>query len=96
MTFADYIPPDKQKHFAVGFGIAATVMVIALVVAPHVNRPLGLAFAAVLIAAAGKEVWDKFHPENHQAEWWDIVATLAGWVPVALIHQAISFLTAYQ
>ena len=72
---------DKIKHFLVGLGIAA------LVTLP--TGSLALAGVAVLLAAAGKEVWDAFHPETNQMEWLDIAATLAGWVPVALISLAV-------
>jgi len=68
---------DKLKHFLVGLGIAALVTLA--------TGSLALAGAAVLLAAAGKEVWDAYHPEKHRAEWLDIVATLTGWVPVALL-----------
>lgn len=70
---------DKLKHFLAGFAIAALVTVIA---APYADRPLGLAAAAVMLAAAGKEVWDAMG--HGTPDWLDIVATLAGWVPVAL------------
>lgn len=68
---------DKLKHFLAGLAVAALVTLL--------TGSLGLAGAAVLLAAAGKEVYDAFHPERHQMDWRDIVATLAGWVPVALI-----------
>ena len=65
---------DKLKHFIAGLVIAAGVTLL--------TGSIGLAGAAVLFAAAGKEVYDAFHPDRHQADWWDIVATLAGWVAV--------------
>lgn len=68
---------DKLKHFLAGLAIAAIVTLL--------TGSLGFAGAAVLLAAAGKEMWDAFHPEHHQMDWWDIAATLAGWVPVALL-----------
>ena len=68
---------DKLKHFFVGLVIAALVMLF--------TNSLALAGVAVAVAAVGKEVWDFYHPEKHNAEWLDILATLAGWVPVALL-----------
>jgi ABC-type nickel/cobalt efflux system permease component RcnA len=62
------IPLDKQAHFFSGGTIAAMAL------------PFGLAVAVVVlgVAAFGKEVYDKFHPENHTADIWDAIATLAG------------------
>jgi hypothetical protein len=72
---------DKLKHFLAGYIIAA--------VATFLTDSLGLAGVAVLLAAAGKEVYDAFHPDKHQADWWDIVATLAGWALVAVISVVV-------
>ena len=66
---------DKLKHFIAGLVITAVVTAL--------TGSLGLASVVVLFAAAGKEVYDAYHPDRHQADWWDIVATLAGWMPVA-------------
>ena len=66
---------DKLKHFIAGLVITAVVTAL--------TGSLGLAGVAVLFAAAGKEAYDAYHPDSHQADWWDIVATLAGWMPVA-------------
>ena len=68
---------DKLKHFFVGFGISAIIVLVA--------NSLVLAGMAVLVVAVGKEVWDYYHPEKHQAEWLDIAATMAGWLPVAFL-----------
>ena len=66
---------DKQKHFAVGFALAAVVTLL--------TGSLGFAVVAVMLVACAKEVWDAHHPP-HTPDWMDIAATLAGWVPVAL------------
>lgn len=71
---------DKLQHFIAGFVIAAAVALA--------TGNLGLAAVAVMLAACGKEVYDSFHPKRHTADWWDIAATLAGWVPVALLVEA--------
>ena len=36
---------------------------------------------------AGREVYDAYHPDTNTVDIWDIVATCAGWIPVALVVQ---------
>ena len=62
------IPLDKTLHLLAGSTIAALVW------------PFGawLAVVAVLVAAVGKEVYDKLHPDKHTADIWDAVATVMG------------------
>lgn len=62
------IPIDKQAHFLSGGFIAAIAWPFGVVAS----------IAAVLVAAVGKEVYDKLHPESHTADIWDAVATIAG------------------
>jgi hypothetical protein len=73
------IPNDKLKHFAAGAAIAALVVIL--------TGSLALAGAAVLLAGAGREVYDAYHPDTNTADIWDVVATCAGWIPVALLVQ---------
>ena len=74
------IAQDKLFHFLVGavIGFAVTLL-------------LGwvLACVVVIIAAIGKEVYDKYHP-NHTVDIYDAVATLLGGGFVILVY-----LTAY-
>jgi len=72
-------PFDKLLHFAVGTAITALVV--------SVTGSLALAGVAVLLAGAGREVYDAYHPDTHTADIWDVVATCAGWIPVALVVQ---------
>lgn len=73
------IPYDKLQHFAVG--AAVTTLVVG------VTGSLALAGAAVLLAGVGREVYDACHPDTNTADIWDVVATCAGWIPVALVLQ---------
>lgn len=75
------IHQDKLLHFAAG------VVIAALVVA--VTGSLVWAGAAVLLAGVGRELYDAAHPETNTADLWDVVATCAGWLPVALVVQII-------
>lgn len=36
------------------------------------------AMVPVIVAAVGKEVYDKFHPANHTADVYDALATIGG------------------
>ncbi|OGA96048.1 MAG: hypothetical protein A3E79_15135 [Burkholderiales bacterium RIFCSPHIGHO2_12_FULL_61_11] len=73
------IPYDKLLHFAVGALITALVVVV--------TDSLAVAGAAVLLAGAGREFYDAYHRDTNTADIWDIVATCAGWIPVALVVQ---------
>ena len=73
------IPHDKLLHFAVGLVIAVLVVIV--------THSLILAGALVLLAGVGREVYDAFHPDTNTADFWDIVATCAGWLAVALAVQ---------
>ena len=75
------IPCDKILHFSVGAAIAALVVIVA--------GSLPLAGAAVLLAGIGREVYDAYHPATNTVDIWDVVATCAGWIPVAVVVQII-------
>jgi hypothetical protein len=75
------IPQDKLLHFAAGALIAILVVIV--------TGSLVWAGAAVLLAGVGREVYDAYHPDTNTADIWDIVATCAGWLPVALAVQII-------
>ena len=75
------IPNDKILHFSVGAAIAALVVIVA--------GSLPLAGAAVLLAGIGREVYDAYHPATNTVDIWDVVATCAGWIPVAVVVQII-------
>lgn len=70
---------DKLLHFAAGALITTLVVIV--------TGSLALAGAAVLLAGAGREVYDAYHPDTNTADIWDVVATCAGWIPVALVTQ---------
>ena len=76
--------PDKIKHFAVGLAISVIVFTFAWWQGFSILAALSFAAVAVLIAACAKEIYDSRHPDKHTADWWDIWATLAGWLPLAL------------
>jgi hypothetical protein len=73
------IPYDKLLHFAAGSTIATLVVIV--------TGSLALAGAAVLLAGAVRELYDAYHPDTNTADIWDVVATCAGWIPVALVVQ---------
>lgn len=68
------IPLDKRLHIAAGLLLA----LFGAFIAPWP------AFALPVLGAVGKEVWDHYHPP-HTVEVLDIVATLAGAVPVWVV-----------
>lgn len=72
------IPLDKQVHFLGGYAIGITFGLVVPVLG------LMLAFAVGL----GKEVYDKYHPDNHSADKYDFLATLLG----GIFGSAITFL----
>ena len=73
------IPYDKRLHFAAGAAIATVVVLV--------TDSLALAGAAVLLAGIGKELYDACYPDTNTVDVWDVVATCAGWIPVALVVQ---------
>lgn len=75
------IPDDKLLRFAASLVIAALVVIV--------TDSLILAGIAVLVAGVAREVYDAFHPDTNTVDLWDVVATSAGWLPVALAVQII-------
>jgi hypothetical protein len=75
------IPYDKLQHFGAGLVIAALVVIV--------TGSLILAGVVVLLAGVAREVYDAFHPVTNTVDIWDVVATCAGWFPVALAVQII-------
>lgn len=71
---------DKQAHFWAGMAIYG--MDVAVL------SPL-YAMAPVLLAAIGKELWDK---RTHPADWLDSVATVAGGLAACGWGLLVSFL----
>lgn len=71
------MPTDKKKHFAAGLAIAVLVYPL-----------LGLlsAFLAAAAIGVGKEFYDLQHMPEKTPELWDVVATVAGALPVAVFH----------
>ena len=72
-------PYDKLLHFAAGATITALVVIA--------TGSLAWAGAAALLAGAGRELYDACHPHTNTADFWDVVATCAGWIAVALAMQ---------
>lgn len=62
------MPTDKLLHFLVGAVIGFTVSILFGWI---------LSGIVVVLAAIGKEVYDKFVPE-HTVDKWDAVSTIAG------------------
>jgi hypothetical protein len=63
------IPIDKQLHFFVGgtiMGFCAAAFGI------------GIGIGAVVLIAAGKEIYDYMHRDVHTPDIWDFIATLLG------------------
>lgn len=62
------IPLDKQAHFWAGMAIYGLTVAVF---------PMFYAMLPVLLAAIGKELWDK---RTHAPDWMDAAATAAGGV----------------
>lgn len=72
---------DKANHALYGAGIfAAAYVLLTLQALPA----LPLAAAAVVVAAVGKELYDRAHRAKHTPDIMDALATLAGGALVAL------------
>lgn len=75
------IEKDKKGHFIAG----AIITLLSALFAWIVGLPLWLMLVPTAIAAVGKEVYDRQHPEKHTCDVWDAVATVLGAVPVIII-----------
>lgn len=76
------IPKDKLLHAGAG-------ALIALLVGLATGMPW-VGAAAALVAAVGKEVYDRQHPETHTQDIMDAVVTAAAGVAVAAILGALA------
>ena len=88
---------DKDAHWLAGIGISLLVLGTSGAVFPdsvlacpsEYRAAIGLTIG--LAAGSAKEIYDGFHPAQHNREILDIVATaLGGWVGAALYWQAAS------
>ncbi len=74
------IPTDKLLHFligaVIGFVVTASFGSIAAII-------------AITIAAAGKELYDKYHPD-HTVDLYDAVATVTGGI-LAIIWMYLTY-----
>ena len=70
------MPTDKVLHFLAG-------AVIGFSVTELLGWMVGI--LSVIVAAIGKEVYDKYHP-NHTVDIYDAVATLLGGGFVILVY----------
>lgn len=80
----DYIAQDKQKHLIAGVAIYSTCIAggYILKAMSYENNwltPVNC-LAPVIIAGAGKEIYDYNNPQNHTAEFADFAYTVA--VPI--------------
>lgn len=93
------IPQDKANHAIYGALTSLVVQAGLLVTGAHTLgfRHKDVAFAAVIVVALGKEIYDKYMnrqaakaglPPPHNVEWWDFLATVLGG---AAIHLASAF-----
>ena len=67
---------DKLMHFLVGIIIATAVIV----------GTGSIIYSVVMVTAVAiaKEIYDSFHPKTHTAELLDVIATVAGCIPVII------------
>ncbi|WP_018250302.1 hypothetical protein [Orenia marismortui] len=72
---------DKVLHFIVG-----TVIVLLCLL---VQLPIIVTLVLLVAAAAGKEVYDYHHPQSHQVETYDILATIAGGLFILLLYYGV-------
>lgn len=77
----DIIPADKAKHFLYG-SVAA---VLGAIVAAKIHYPAEVvAFLFAVALGFGKELYDKVTGKG-TPDMWDVVATTAGCIPVAVV-----------
>lgn len=72
---------DKSLHALVGAAIFSAAYTIFTLAGLHA---LHIAAGAVVLAAVGKEVYDRIHRDRHTPDPVDALATIAGGVVVAL------------
>lgn len=71
------LPADKLAHAVGGSVIACAVLcAAALIDCPRATACM-IAAGVVIVAAIGKEVWDRLHP-GHTCDPVDALATIAG------------------
>lgn len=75
------IAHDKALHIVVGSAIFSAVYVACTLAG---LPALHIAAGAVVLAAVGKEVYDRIHRDRHTPDPLDALATIAGGVVCAL------------
>ncbi len=75
MTIDEFLQNDKFLHFIAGGAVAGMMF--------GATYDLGWSLLGTVVAGVGKEVYDHYHPESHQVDVWDALATFAGWLPLA-------------
>lgn len=68
MQWLNEVPRDKLMHYAVGTILYCVGYLVVW----------QWAIAGVIVAAVGKEVYDREHKNKHVADVWDAVATVIG------------------
>lgn len=69
------IPQDKANHIVYG----SVIFAAAYALFTFAGLPaLPIAAGAVVLAAVGKEVWDRIHCDKHTPDLMDAVATMVG------------------
>lgn len=67
------IPRDKILHFACSFLIELVLAVVLPSWLPWTRAALN-----VILIGGGKELYDKQHPDKHDADWMDLAADAVG------------------
>ena len=67
------IPRDKILHFAASFAIELVLAAVLPSWLPWMRAALN-----VILIGGGKELYDKQHPDKHDADWADLAADAVG------------------
>ena len=67
------IPRDKMLHAGVSFLIELVLAAVLPSWLPWMRAALN-----VVLIGGGKEIYDKQHPDKHDAEWADLLADAVG------------------
>jgi len=71
------IATDKLLHGLACFFISVIVFAVLFAFGWR-GWATAVAFLLTAAVAAGKELYDKFHPDSHSAEWGDVIADGVG------------------
>lgn len=82
------LPQDKVDHFIAGCAIALLSCIIFSVFYKPIYT-FYISMGMVSLAGLGKELYDYYHPENHTADIFDALATLAGGFCVSYVAMVL-------